>query len=216
MYRATPHSTTEVSPFEAMYNRKMKLDLPIAATQSKVINQDVIERSQNRMKERAGKPHQLVVGDCVLVKQAKKNKLTPSYNPVPAIVTNIKGSMVTVHTGGTTITRDGSRFKKISLQQLDVGESPYDESSDEDAGDGSQHNEQPVSEDEEGSAPADDESNLPQQPDATAGAQPQAAEPPQVPVPQASSGAHRGSIAASRVPRSNAGKPPARFRDFEM
>lgn len=53
-------------------------------------------------------------GDTVLVKQPKKNKLTPPFNPKPGTVLERKGSMVTVHHGDRTVTRDASHFKRIS------------------------------------------------------------------------------------------------------
>ena len=59
-----------------------------------------------------GKEHDLQVGDVVLSKQKKKNKLTPAYNPEPVTVTNVKGSMVTVQ-GEKSSTRDGSTFKRL-------------------------------------------------------------------------------------------------------
>ena len=49
-YRATPHSTTGVSPYEAMYGRKMKLDVPLAPTLCDTVDQQKVERSQEKMK----------------------------------------------------------------------------------------------------------------------------------------------------------------------
>ena len=114
MYRATPHSTTEVSPFEAMYNRKMNVGLPVDDTESQVIDRKLVEEKQRKMSERQrGKEHQLRQGDTVLVQQKKRNKLTPRYDPEPYIVRDVKGSMVMAQGERRSITRHGSCFKQI-------------------------------------------------------------------------------------------------------
>ena len=40
-------------------------------------------------------PHTFCIGEIVTVKQKKVNKLTPTFNPVPLRITQIKGSTVT-------------------------------------------------------------------------------------------------------------------------
>ena len=77
-YRATPHAVTGVSPFEAMYGRRMKIDLPLDAEKGKVVDRARVEKSQGKMLRKKGKDHDLAVGDRVLIKQAKRNKLTPA------------------------------------------------------------------------------------------------------------------------------------------
>ena len=68
------------------------------------------------------------VGDTVLVKQKKVNKLTPPFNPVPHIITSIKGTMITAKstTNSVLITRNLSFFKKLkdrkSENELDYNE----------------------------------------------------------------------------------------------
>ena len=80
------------------------------------------------MRNRGGKPHRLSIGDPVLIQQRKKNKLTPAYDPHPAKVVGVKGSMVSVQTGTKTVTRDGSRFKKLrkepEAQELSMAANP--------------------------------------------------------------------------------------------
>ena len=60
-------------------------------------------------------PHTFCIGDMVIVKQKKVNKLTPAFNPVPLKITQIKGSTVTAQAidGLWSITRDASNFRKI-------------------------------------------------------------------------------------------------------
>ena len=56
------------------------------------------------------------LGDTVLVRQQKKNKLTPCFDPKPYEIIEIKGSMVTATRKGHTITRNSSFFKAIPSQ----------------------------------------------------------------------------------------------------
>ena len=59
--------------------------------------------------------HTFCVGDIVIVKQKKVNKLILAFNPVPLRITQIKGSTVTAQAidGLWSITRDASNFRKI-------------------------------------------------------------------------------------------------------
>jgi hypothetical protein len=59
----------------------------------------------------------LQVGDYVLVKLAKKDKLSPYYDPVPYIATKIKGTMMSASRNDHRITRNASFFKKIANPQ---------------------------------------------------------------------------------------------------
>ena len=55
------------------------------------------------------------VGDTVLVKQYKRNKLTPPFNPIPHTIVEIKGSMITAKSNSTNkcVTRNSSFYKQI-------------------------------------------------------------------------------------------------------
>ena len=83
MYRATPHSATNVSPFEAMHGgRKMKLRLPMAVETDNTVNGKKEEDYKKKMVDgRPGKSHNLRVGDTVLMRQKKQNKLTTRFSP---------------------------------------------------------------------------------------------------------------------------------------
>lgn len=48
-----------------------------------------------------------------MVKQPKRNKLSPPFNPKRGTVIKKEGSMVTVRHGDRTVTRDASHFKQI-------------------------------------------------------------------------------------------------------
>ena len=85
------------------------------------IDQQVRENDRNgkeKMKMNAdkfnhAKEHTILVGDTILVRQQKKNKLSTRFDPEPYQVTRVKGTMVTA----TRLTRNISFFKKISPQQ---------------------------------------------------------------------------------------------------
>ena len=124
-YRAAPHSTTGISPAELLYQRPLRTEVPRVSSQTKRVTfQDQVmlakrrdERLKGYMKELADKRNnakvsELQVGDTVLVKQPKEDKLTPYYRPVPYQVTKKKGNMVTVAHDGHTITRNSSHMKK--------------------------------------------------------------------------------------------------------
>jgi hypothetical protein len=128
-YRATPHSTTEVSPAEMLNARKLRTEVPCApaTTQKRVhfADQDNIiklrdARLKRYMKELAdarnhAKASNLTEGDRVLVPNQKQHKLSTPYQPQPYEVIKTKGSMVTVQNGnGHEVTRNSSMFKKIS------------------------------------------------------------------------------------------------------
>lgn len=133
-YRATPHSTTGVSPAEALFNRKMKIKLPEISKKTsptkldkKIRLQDEVNKKKMKeyadVKRRATEPD-IQVGDPVLVRQRPENKLCPHYSPTPMKVTSRKGSMVTADGGGRKVTRNSSFFKKVPLQMPPHAEPP--------------------------------------------------------------------------------------------
>jgi len=201
-YRATPHSTTGVSPYEAMFGRKMKVELPLVPTDSEVVDRGRVEQKQQKMMEQGGRTHKLSVGDSVLVKQPKQNKLTPNYNPKPAEVVDVKGSMVSARINNRVITRDGSRFK---LLQSDEGTLNHNETSSRDDIDirdaGAGYIRTDGDEDSEDEGDLDDDLLTGQIADASGS---------QEEVTQSS------STQSSRPRRNTAGVPPVRFRDYEM
>ena len=137
-YRATPHSTTNVSPSEALNNRKLKIPLPSIPKTQQQETQDPMRKRDQEKKEKMkkysdhrqhSKTTDLKIGDTVLIRQPKKNKLTPPFNPKPFTVEARKGTMVTVKRGSKKITRNISFFKKIDNR---VTDSSDDEDDDDD------------------------------------------------------------------------------------
>ena len=122
-YRSTPHSTTQVPPAELLFNRTVCGKLPILHPR-KVINKhkqaqtkDKERREYNKQyadRKRHTKPSTIDVGDTVLVRQEKQNKLTTKFNQTPYTVINWKGSEVTARSRNNHIVRRNvSHCKKI-------------------------------------------------------------------------------------------------------
>ena len=112
MYRATPHSAIGVSPHAAMHGgREIRTVFPLIAPIDHVVDhtQD-LDYKANMVNGQL--PHTICIGDIVIVKQKKVNKLTPAFNPVPLRITQIEGSTVTAQAidGLWSITRDASNF----------------------------------------------------------------------------------------------------------
>ena len=120
-YRATPHPSTGVAPADLLYpGRRFKTLLPCQPNAGdRTSNVDKFhERAMARSKayqdaRRNTRHSSLTLGDTVLVRQQKRNKLTSYYNPKPLQITAIKGSMITAVRNGLEIVRNSSFFKKI-------------------------------------------------------------------------------------------------------
>ena len=121
-YRATPHTTTSLSPAELLFNRKIHTKLPQINAESETKCHEEVKKRDSTAKAKmkvyadsksSAKSSEISVGDTVLVRQRKKNKLTMKFDPSPYQVTKRKGSRVTASRNGTHITRNVSFFKKI-------------------------------------------------------------------------------------------------------
>lgn len=122
-YRATPHSTTGISPSEALNGRKLKTELPqITLTVQPTSNiqkkdaESKLKMAHYADKRTHAKENPLKPGDAVLVRQPKRNKLSTPYNPTPFVVQERKGTMITPSNGNKSITRNSSHFKPIAQQ----------------------------------------------------------------------------------------------------
>ena len=122
-YRATPHSTTGVSPAELLFGRKLVVKLPelinTAPSRSSITDTDMKQKA--KMKAYAdtrskAHPHSLNVGDTVLAREQRKHKLSSPYNKIPYTITNINGTMITAaNASGHSITRNCSQFKQVQI-----------------------------------------------------------------------------------------------------
>ena len=121
-YRATPHPSTGVSPSQLMYpKRRYRTQLPNLTTNSTSdaavdsFNKEAMQRAKRRADQRRNAvPSSLSVGDTVLVRQRKTNKLSSFYDPAPYKVVSVKGTMVSARRRGHFIVRNASFFKKIA------------------------------------------------------------------------------------------------------
>jgi hypothetical protein len=135
-YRATPHSTTGISPAELLFGRKLTVKLPevVPTSPSRSKFADIDLKKKEKMKEYAdtaakAKPHSFQVGDTVLVRQKRVNKLSSPYNKHPYTIVKIKGSTITARNSTSYITRNSSQFKKITIttHQQDHAADPFND-----------------------------------------------------------------------------------------
>ena len=137
-YLATPHTTTKTPPATMMFIRNIRTKLPQLGVN---VDEDALDQSaencdgQARCKmksyadeRRHTKATTLSVGDTVLLKQNRDNKLSTKFNPKPLPVTNVKCTMITAHRPGFVITRNHSFFKIVPTSLPDEGgeEEAYD------------------------------------------------------------------------------------------
>ena len=120
-YRATPHSTTEMSPAEMLFGRRIKTKLPHVSTQEETLQQKETRQIHDRKKQEQKKafdkhhharPKSIAPGDQVLLKQ-KKTTIKPPYNPEPFTVEEVNGNRLTLSNNGTTRIRDKNKVKLV-------------------------------------------------------------------------------------------------------
>jgi transposase InsO family protein len=130
-YRTTPHTTTGFPPAELLFNRKIRNKLPQLVkenddkkTDMEAIVQNKDAKAKRKMKQYTdarlrAKSSKLEVGDQVLAKQRKTNKLTTRFDPHPFRIIRMKGTMITATRNGKYITRNISYFKKFDQPEKD-------------------------------------------------------------------------------------------------
>ena len=125
-YRATPHCTTKKIPADLMFStRNFGTRIPV---RRKNCEDDELRENDRINKERMKhyaekrlriKKSDISLGKYVLVKKQRKSKVDPYYDPVPYIVSDIKGNMVTAKRDDHVITRNNSFFKVIDEKFID-------------------------------------------------------------------------------------------------
>ena len=121
-YRQTSHSVTKVPPAQLLFNRNIQGKRP--TIKSKLIVNRHKEAKQNQEQRRhkakqyadARRPARssdINVGDLVLVKQEKHNKLSTNFSLHPHKAKEFKGSKIDVERNGHIITRNSSFFRKV-------------------------------------------------------------------------------------------------------
>ena len=134
-YRATPHCTTGVAPATALFGRPIRTKLPNPVVVTSGENHDPVamrERDAHQKLEiktraesrRTIKDRDIQVGDTVLVKQPKRQKLSTPYHPTPLTVTKKHHSMLTAENDDRKVTRNSSYFKKLLADDTTLRTSP--------------------------------------------------------------------------------------------
>ena len=127
LYKATPHSSTKFSPSQLLFNRPIRTKLPHCS--STTVETSVLSAARrndhlakNRPeyyadKRRRSKPCPLRIGDTVIVKRRKRNKLSTTFDPTPFVIIARKGNMITAKgpEGMNNVTRNSTFFKKVSI-----------------------------------------------------------------------------------------------------
>ncbi len=122
-YRAKPHCTTKVPPATALFGRNIRTKLPekLSKVNMEEIDKKIIEVDASaKAKKKANADHRLgatspifKVGDQVLVRQRKRNKLTSRFDCTPYEIVEIKGT-ITARRNDHNITRNCSHFKPFT------------------------------------------------------------------------------------------------------
>ena len=128
-YRATPHPSTGVAPAQLMYPGRPYRTLLPNQTSASVSKQAVADFNQRAMaaakayadEKRKVVPCFLALGDTVLVRQQKRNKLTSFFDPRPLRIVGIKGFMITAVRDNWKVVRNSSFFKKIPSRMSGAG-----------------------------------------------------------------------------------------------
>ena len=113
-YRTTPHSTTNIPPLQLLYNRQIRGILPTLPSEHKVVrrrqeakeNQELRqEKGRNYANQRRGAKESLIkVGERVLIKQKKRNKLSTNFSKTFYVIISPKGTRLTAEYNGHKIT----------------------------------------------------------------------------------------------------------------
>ena len=128
-YHDTPHSPNNVAPATLLVGKTTNGNLShiehaidVKATCDQALAKDALakEKEKNHADgRRHAQQSTIQIGDMVLAKQPKTNKLSTSFDTVPRRVIHLNGSMVTAaRPDGHTITRNSS-FKKLEGDTVD-------------------------------------------------------------------------------------------------
>ena len=123
-YRATLHRTTGVALATALFGRpiRAKLSNPVIVPSGESHDPATIRKrdAQQKLKikgqaesRRAVKDCDIQVGDTVLVRQPKREKLSTPYHLTLLTVTKKHQSMLTAERAGRKVTRNSSHFKRL-------------------------------------------------------------------------------------------------------
>ena len=126
-YRTTPHSSTGVTPAKLLFNREIRSKIPELRrskyTDSEARDKDA-EKKQSRAdyadEKRRAQESGIELGDHVLLKQKKENKLSTTFEDVPYKVSRKYGNEVVVTSPeGANLRRNVTEVKKY-LREADA------------------------------------------------------------------------------------------------
>lgn len=131
MYRSTPHSTTQKSPAEMLFNRNIRdklpsMDQPTEEKEDEEVR-DIDKKKKEKAKEyadtrRHAKTNTIKVGDVVLVKrQHPANKLATTFEPTRYRVVERSGSEVVIENTETSTRyrRNVAHTKRIENENIE-------------------------------------------------------------------------------------------------
>ena len=143
-YRSTPQATTGATPFFLMFGREMRTKLPELRTETvEVPREEIRDRDwSNKLKgkayadaRRGATPKSIRIGDTVLLKAEKSNKLSTNFRPSPFKVVQKTGTEVTVRNeAGEEFRRNSAFIKKYNEQDNVSGPNGKENSSAEKVG----------------------------------------------------------------------------------
>ncbi|XP_043245814.1 uncharacterized protein K02A2.6-like [Amphibalanus amphitrite] len=128
-YRATPHPSTGKPPAELLFNRPFRTRLLTAERPTPGTPYHDVQKHDARAKDvqkaykdtpKNVRPHNIQTGDTVLL-QRRSTKTASRYDPEPYKVVQMKGTQITATRGGSTLTRDSQKFKRIVCWPLSNG-----------------------------------------------------------------------------------------------
>ena len=130
-YRTTPHRTTGVPPAELLFSRTVRGKLPVLKKRvvrrhSEARKMDKKRQSYNKQyadEKLHAKKSSIKVGDCVLIRQERRNKLTSNYNSEPYTATYKNKCEITAtnkdgHTGEMSRIANGFRDQRHQVMAM--------------------------------------------------------------------------------------------------
>ena len=128
-YRSTPHSSTGVSPSILLFGTNRTNRLPSIIEDARsfdefkaiAIEKDHLSKGKSKHytdQKRKTKMHNFKIGEIVIIRQKRQNKFSTMYDQIKYVITNIKGSMITVKADdGRQFSRNAERFKRFHVER---------------------------------------------------------------------------------------------------
>jgi hypothetical protein len=128
-YRSTPHASTGSSPFRLMFGREMRTKLPELCADNRVMDQEFLDNDwKNKIasktysdKRRNATVDPVDIGDMVLLKANKTDKLSTNFEKTPCRVVNREGGEITVRRpDGSQVRRHTTAVKRLTFPDEDI------------------------------------------------------------------------------------------------